>query len=105
MENLFILMEVKVRIYQVISLLGVPSVLTILCIVYKYLKSLRLGVQALLRAQMINEYNKYKELGYAPVFAKESFENCYKQYHNLGANGMMDNLRAEFLSLPVKKGG
>ena len=26
----------------------------------------------------------------------------YKQYHNLGANGVMDDIRAKFLELPTE---
>lgn len=88
--------------YQIISIIGMPSILTIVGLIYTRERSLRLGVQALLRAQMINDYYKYSEKGYAPLHAKDNFENCYKQYHALGANGMMDKLREEFLSLPLK---
>ena len=49
---------------------------------------------------MINDYYKYDERGYAPLHAKDNFENWYKQYYALGANGMIDKLRDEFLSLP-----
>ena len=98
-------------VYQWLCLLGVPTL--IICL-YKYVNSvikktrddtnaLKLGIQALLRSQMIAEYNKYNEKGYAPVYAKENFENCWKQYHSLGANGVMDDLREKFLDLPVKK--
>ena len=91
------------NIYQLISVIGIPSILTILGFIYKREKSMRLGVQALLRAEMINDYYKYMEKGYAPLHAKENFENCYKQYHSLGANGFMDKLRDEFLALPISK--
>ena len=77
--------------------------LTIVGLIYKREKSLKLGMQALLRAEMINDYNKWTEKGYAPLYAKENFENCYKQYHELGANGVMDKLRDEFLGLPNTK--
>lgn len=98
-------------VYQWLCLLGVPTL--IICL-YKYVNSvikktrddtnaLKLGIQALLRSQMIAEYNKYNEKGYAPVYAKENFENCWKQYHSLGANGVMDDLHEKFLDLPVKK--
>ena len=98
-------------IYQWLCLLGVPTL--IVCL-YKYVNSvikktrddinaLKLGIQALLRSQMIAEYNKYSEKGYAPVYARENFENCWKQYHSLGANGVMDDLHEKFLELPVKK--
>ena len=91
------------NIYQIISVIGVPSILTIVGLIYNREKSLRLGLQALLRAEMINEYYKYMEKGYAPLHVKENFENCYKQYHELGANGFMDKLRDEFLGLPITK--
>lgn len=98
-------------VYQWLCLLGVPTL--IVCL-YKYVNSvikktrddtnaLKLGIQALLRSQMIAEYNKYSENGYAPVYARENFENCWKQYHSLGANGVMDDLHEKFLDLPVKK--
>ena len=98
-------------IYQWLCLLGVPTL--IVCL-YKYVNSvikktrddtnaLKLGIQALLRSQMIAEYNKYSEKGYAPVYTRENFENCWKQYHSLGANGVMDDLHERFLDLPVKK--
>lgn len=98
-------------VYQWLCLLGVPTL--IICL-YKYVNSvikktrddtnaLKLGIQALLRSQMIAEYNKYNEKGYAPVYARENFENCWKQYHSLGANGVMNDLHEKFLDLPVKK--
>lgn len=63
----------------------------------------RLALQALLRAQLISDYNRYKEQGWAPIYAKENFENCYQRYHNLGQNGVMDGIRSEFLELPTHK--
>lgn len=89
-------------IYQWLCLMSVPALLVA---VTKYLlhqiKGVRYGVQALLRAQMISDYNKYQDLGYAPIYARENFENCWKQYHALGANGVMDDLYAKFLKLPT----
>ena len=64
-------------------------------------KAIRLGVQALLRGQMISEYNKWSERGYAPIWAKENFENVWNNYHNLGANGVMDNIHEKFIDLPT----
>lgn len=59
------------------------------------------GVQALLRAQMIEYYNHYEEKGYAPLYARESFENCWIQYERLGKNGVMKDIRSKFLALPT----
>ena len=98
-------------IYQWLCLFGVPA---ILAGIFKFLHSLikknkddtvalKSGIQALLRSQMITDYNKYNEKGDAPAYARENFENCWKQYHSLGANGVMDDLHEKFLDLPVKK--
>jgi len=62
------------------------------------------GQQAMLRSQMINDYNKWSERGYAPIYAKETFENCYQIYHLLGANGVMDDIHDRFMNLPLTKG-
>lgn len=67
------------------------------------MKAMKLGVQALLRAQMIDEYNKWHEKGYAPVHVRDNFENCWKHYHALGVNGVMDGLHDEFMTLPTHK--
>ena len=92
-------------VYQWLCLLGVPAVIAG---IFKCLhtlikhnsedsKALKAGVQALLRSQMISDYNKWSERGYAPIYARENFENCWKQYHSLGVNGVMDDLHEKFL--------
>lgn len=90
-------------LYQILSLLGAGSILISgIVIVIKKIKGIALGVQALLRAQLISDWNGYSKKGYAPIYAKENFENVYQQYHNLGANGVMDDIHAKFLNLPDK---
>lgn len=64
-------------------------------------KAIQAGVQALLRDRLIAEYNAAVIRGYAPIFDKENFENMFKQYHNLGANGVMDDIRAHYIALPT----
>lgn len=91
-------------VYQWLCVLGVPA---ILAAVVKYLltqiKGVRMGVKALLRAQMINDYNKWSERGYAPIYAKQNFENLWEQYHAIkGPNGVMDDLHEKFMKLPTK---
>lgn len=89
-------------IYNWLCLLGVPSLVALFAkVIFSQIKSIRLGVQALLRAQMIADYNKWSEREWAPIYARENFENCYQQYHGLGANGVMDDVRAKFLALPT----
>ena len=100
-------------LYQWLCLFGVPTVIVGL---FRYLRlqiretrsesgALKSGIQALLRAQMISEYNKWTERGYAPIYARENFENCWDQYHALGANGVMDDIHNKFLRLPTDPSG
>lgn len=88
--------------YQILTIvLSVPAPIAALAVyVAKQTIGMRKGIQALLRAQLISDWNKYSELGYAPIYARENFENVYTQYHNLGANGVMDDIRNKFLALP-----
>ena len=89
-------------VYNWLSLLGVPTLLVVIVkLIFNSIRGVRLGVQALLRAQMIDDFNRYSEKGFAPIYARENFENCYQQYHRLGANGVMDDLHDKFLALPT----
>lgn len=64
-------------------------------------EAISLGVQAILRNNLKKEYETAIVNGYAPVSDKENFENMYVQYHNLGANGVMDGIRDEYMALPT----
>lgn len=64
--------------------------------------AIEMGVQALLRAQMIADYNHYADKGYAPIYARETFDNCYSQYKALGGNGVMTDIYEKFKALPTK---
>lgn len=82
---------------------GVAGVLGgVILFVYNRIKALQLGVQALLRAQMVNDYNHYMENGSAPIYARENFENCWIQYEALGKNGVMRDIHDKFMALPTK---
>jgi hypothetical protein len=90
-------------IYEWLVLLGVPAIIgAVFKVVFNHIKGVRLGVQALLRAQMISDYNKWSERGYAPIYARQNFQNCWTQYHSLGANGVMDDIYIKFLALPTE---
>lgn len=60
------------------------------------------GVQALLRDRLYQSYNYHNDKGYAPIHAKENFENMWTQYHNLGVNGVMDGIHKDFMKLPTE---
>ena len=50
---------------------------------------------------MIDLYNHYKAKGYAPLYARQSFESLWVQYERLGKNGVMSDIRTKFLALPT----
>lgn len=100
-------------VYQWLCILGIPSLVTAL-IGYlikrvqdndKATKAIEKGVQALLRAEMVAAYNRYSDKGFAPIYARENFENIWIQYHALGANGVMDDLHSKFMALPTAQRG
>jgi len=70
-------------------------------IVIKNVKAVKLGTQASLRNSMVQMWETYSALGYAPIHVKDDFENVYQNYHALGVNGVMDSLRTKFLELPT----
>ena len=98
-------------LYQILSLLfGSGLLVTILTAVWRKIKlnekkteSVQLGVQALLRDRLCSTYMHYREKGYAPIYARENFENMYNQYHVLGANGVMDDIYRKFMDLPLEE--
>lgn len=64
--------------------------------------AIRAGLQALLRAQIIDMYERYSEKGFAPIYVRDSFENVYKQYEKLGENGVINDIHTKFLALPTR---
>lgn len=61
------------------------------------------GVKALLRAKIVDTYDKQIELGFMPVRHKENIQELYKEYKNLGGNGVIDHLIEELYDLPIDK--
>lgn len=99
--------------FQILSLLGIGSIVSAIAVgLWRYMQkvfkktaknmnAIMMGLQAVLRAQMINDYNHYKDKGHAPIYAKENFQNCWDQYEALGANGVMNHIYKEFMALPT----
>ena len=57
------------------------------------------GLQCLLRAEIIRAHEKYTEMGYCPIYAKESLRRAYTAYHDLGGNDIATALYKECLEL------
>lgn len=61
------------------------------------------GVQSLLRESIVNNYNKYTDREYCPIYAKESIKKVYSAYHNLGGNDVETELYNKILAMPEEK--
>lgn len=71
---------------------------------YRQFKAIKLGMQAMLRNQIIEQYNHYTNKGYIPIYGLENVTALYDQYHTLGGNGTITHLYEELKELPTKKG-
>lgn len=71
---------------------------------FKQYKATQLGVQALLRSQIITIYNKYIDKGWMPIYEKENVEHLYKEYKILKGNGVIDSLYEITMKLPTNEG-
>ena len=65
-------------------------------------KAIMLGVQAFLRDRLLQGYKHSIAKGWADYDDRENMENIYTQYHALGANGIMDDMRNQFRNLPTQ---
>ena len=63
------------------------------------------GVQAMLRDRLLQGYQHYIDKGFADYTDRSNMENLWKNYHNLGQNGAMNDLRHQFRRLPQTQGG
>lgn len=66
-------------------------------------KAIKAGIHALLRDQLIRSYNYFMEKGELKIHDRDNLSNLHKQYHELGANGVIDGLINELMELPVKR--
>lgn len=87
--------------WEILKAAGVPALLLGLIITtWVQTRAVKRGVQALLRDRLLQGYKYYRAQGWADENDRSNLENVYQQYHALGANGVMDNLRERFLQLP-----
>jgi len=59
------------------------------------------GVQALLRDRLIQSCRAFLRKGFCTIEERDNIVNMYEQYHNLGANGVIDELIKDVLELPT----
>lgn len=66
----------------------------------KRLKSFSVGLQCLLKADILEQYKHWVNLGYCPVHERQSLEKEYMAYHELGKNGVMTSIFNHIMELP-----
>jgi hypothetical protein len=64
--------------------------------------ALAVGLQCLLRAEIIRQYEKWNEKQYCPIYAKEALKRVFDSYHTLGGNDVATGLYDETMALPEK---
>lgn len=62
--------------------------------------AVELGLQSLLRAEIIRQHEKWEEKRYCPIYAKEALKRTYDSYHLLGGNDVATKLYKDTLDLP-----
>ena len=107
-------------VYQWLCLLGIQGIITLVLswVISKKLNTadakaeqakretaaIAEGVKALLRDRLLQGYKHYIEKGYADMDDRSNMENVWRQYHALGGNGDMNDLRRTFRHLPMAEG-
>ena len=62
--------------------------------------AMAMGIQCLLRAEIIRSAEKYIKRRYCPIYAKEALKREYSSYHKLGGNDVATALYEETMELP-----
>ena len=98
---------IPITVYNWLTLLGVPGMLAALIgfirmqIVQN--RAVKNGMQAILRDRLLQCFRICRRQGYATSDDRQNFENMYIQYHSLGGNGVMDDVRRKFFALPLER--
>lgn len=68
----------------------------------KKLDSTQSGVKALLKTRIIENYTRIIERGFITLEEKESINDMYNEYKNLGGNGVVSDVINELSGLEIK---
>ena len=96
-------------LYNWLTLVGIPgmiaSFLAFIRLQHRQNNAVRAGLRAILRDRLLQTYYTCAQKEYAAPDERQNFENMYVQYHALGGNGVMDDVRRKFFNLPMEKKG
>lgn len=112
--------------YDLLILIGVPSIITVIfqTILFRIMNKknskcqkredelkkrdidnvlIKNGIQALLRHELLTDYEEFSHKGYCSTDEKDAFERMYECYHSLGKNGVMDDIHRKVISMPTER--
>jgi len=114
-------MILGLQTYDILIIIGIPSIITFVFsfmfrVLFNRLSSkvkernknealLKKALQALLRDRLRQSYIHFVHKKKMDLADKENFSNMYNVYHSLGENGLMDDMYAQIMSLPISCGG
>ena len=79
---------------------GVGTVIALIKKLHSKDSVMQLGMQCLLRAEIIRTCEKYIDKGHCPLHIKEALSREYKAYHGLGGNDVATALFEQCMDLP-----
>ena len=94
-------------LYNWLTLLGVPGMiaglLTFIRLQVRQNQAVREGLQAILRDRLLQAFRGFEDRGWADSDDRQNWENMYLQYHALGGNGVIDDIRTKLFALPIRR--
>lgn len=97
------------NVYQWLCVLGIPGLflttVTGLAGIIRQIRVMKAAMNASLRDRLVQGYRRGIRQGWADMEDRKNMENIYRQYHILGGNGDMRDLRKTFRHLPMERGG
>jgi len=104
---------ISLTLYELLMLIGIPSIVAfIFQIVYNGLSTkvkrdrkdaqrIKEGLQALLRDRLRQNYITFKKKGCIDIADKENYHCLFVSYHDLGGNGVVDEMHKKIMALPI----
>ena len=97
------------NLYQWLCVLDIPGMFVTmvagLMSIIRQIKVMKQAMKASLRDRLVQGYKHGIRQGWADMDDRKNMENIYRQYHILGGNGDMRDLRKTFRHLPMEAGG
>lgn len=87
----------------IISILG--FIYKQICDHYKMIISTKNGVKVLLKNEIIKYYHEALTKNTITLFEKETLLDLYREYKQLGGNGLIENLIEKIDAIPLNNGG